>query len=234
VFFGGDVMISYTIINQNGDRETEKYIVFHVGGINPEDGVAKSAIANTAGAPWYAWVVAKEESKGPTTKTFYNQFCEASAFGANGYGRVGEGFHNQVKEGNGWGMFQRDDKGRTVNEPLHVTRDQIWNWTANVTMAIREINEKYSEAKNTVTGKFVGQQEPSFDHCIHPNGTSGPTWKRQFTATEALGVTLYNGLPTGTKSGTFQYDTKLKRWSFNPPNAYGEPIPYIDKVMAEY
>ena len=115
-FFGGDVEVYYTIINQDGSEETPRKITFQIGGLNPDDPIAKSYIQGQPGNFTYAWAIAKEESKGGAqTQSFYNQFNERSNMDVqSGHGRVGAGFYCSG-EANGWGMFQRDDTGDSAH-----------------------------------------------------------------------------------------------------------------------
>jgi hypothetical protein len=234
-FFGGDVTVSYTIVNQDGSNGPSGAISFRIGGQNPDDLVAKDYIKNLpeakAGQFTYAWAMAQEESAGEgKTKSFFNQFSEGSA---DLHGIVGAPYYN-ASEGSGWGMIQRDDSGGAG--ALKVDKDQIWNWQANIKAGIKELSQKYKIAVSAIKTE-TNLPPPAFSRVTEPDDTPGPDWGQSLPGLHCVTMTAYNG----TVWGGFDVTTlsfvanRNPQWIFKANYARGrEKVTYFDKVMEFY
>jgi hypothetical protein len=145
-FFGGHAVLKMKI------GTTEQQFHFRIGGKNPDDNKCKAHItaqqnAGPSGALWFAYAVAKHESKGKNTAAgtdIYNQFYELPRHTRD----VGFPTWNpdDPPSAGGYGVFQvtGDVNGSHINIP----RRQIWNWQDNVTAALVLLADKRRQAVN--------------------------------------------------------------------------------------
>jgi len=238
-FFGGDATIYFTVLRSHHTSVTdERSFSFKILGKNPDDAKAHqyiNTVAEPLGFPW-AWAIAKHESKGPTSGTFYNQFAEVNG----DWGKKGEPWHNR-QEGNGWGIFQRDDTGHGIP----VTTDQVWNWQENVKVVLQqddqgvlgkgELQQK-RDAVDRVFNDYDAHHHNKYVQQLPPDlVVEGHT----LSARDVLTMETYNGAgkirellvftpanPVGVGPG--------KRWQWVLPPAPNQTVkPYVNLVMIE-
>ncbi len=101
----------------------EQELQFQIRGGNPEDANARAFIQALPGAPWYAYGVARHESR--QGADVYNQFNTRSA-GPQLYAMPNWGAPD------GWGVFQTDSASGHQIEIRH-----LWNWQENVRLGMR-------------------------------------------------------------------------------------------------
>jgi hypothetical protein len=155
------------------------------------------------------------------------------------WGKKGEPWH-AASEGNGWGVFQRDDTGGGIP----VTTNQVWNWQENVKVALQQdeqgvlgkgelqqkrdaVDRVFNDYQTRHPSKYAQQPPPDLD-------VEGHT----LSARDVLTMETYNGAgrirellvftpanPVGVGPG--------KRWQWVLPNAPSKPKPYVNLIMIE-
>ncbi|MBX7157111.1 MAG: hypothetical protein K1X66_01810 [Verrucomicrobiae bacterium] len=214
-FVGGKCTLYYHIKDaQNKYLGPEQKFEFKIRGKNPKDDEAKNYIENHQGQFWYAWAIAKHESR--QGNQIYNQFNNAS-----------DPPKEQPNFGppNGWGIFQRDD----TDGGIYVDTKQVYSWKENNTVAIEELDQKKDYGDSYIDGlkNNPAWEEPQI-FSVEGIGVSGR---------HALAITLYNGGGGKSRAQILPfYPNNLpgQRWGFSPPNAPNSNEPYINKVMKEY
>jgi hypothetical protein len=186
-FFGGDVRLKYKIHSGTPDATTGE-VSFKIRGENPNDARCKARIIANQGAVWYAWAIAKHESQ--DSAGIYNQFANGLANGGAGaHGAEGEPFYSP-KEGDGWGLFQRDSAS---GHP--VTTEETWNWDSNMKGFLHdEYPEHLAIANNYVNGV----------RNSHPTTFEEPQFTikgRVISGRDVLALTWYNG-PQGRSNAS--------------------------------
>jgi len=170
-----------------------------------------------------------------TSGTFYNQFADVNG----DWGKKGEPWHNRT-EGNGWGIFQRDDTGHGIP----VTSNQVWNWQENVKVALQE------DDQGVLGQGELQQKRDAVDRVFDDYQTNHPNKYAQqpppdlnveghmLSARDVLTMETYNGAgrirellvftpanPVGVGPG--------KRWQWVLPPAPSQSKPYVNLVMIE-
>lgn len=232
IFFGGSCTFAIRIVKNDeslldsANPQFQKYY-FDIKGKNPNDDRCKRFIKSVQGRHWYAWAVAKHESR--WGNEVYNQFAPRDGI----YGKKGEPFYTPL-EGNGWGLFQRDPTGGG----LPTTTQQVWDWTENVRGGITELDSKLAVATR-YWSRLQKNYPTQYAECPPPSlVVEGNT----LTAEDVITMTCYNGTgslgaisnvlifspikPCGVGAG--------KRWQWHLPNAPNSNKPYVNLVMGEY
>jgi hypothetical protein len=247
-FFGGNCELSYRITTAEGIAlMPEGKACFVIGGSNPERAKAKdfidAAVAKGYPALWYAYAIAKEESRdyaGPEYP-FYNQFftryrpANARAQRTSDWRawRLGFPTFNDDPAGpGGYGIFQ--------NTREKIPRKEIWNWQQNVNAGLREIAEKNAVATRYYT-RIQGKSalhRTAFEECPPP---SISVRDHVFSSSDAITIHAYNGTGNATIDARYRFDpTKpcglgvTQRWFWNPYYKYQDaPHFYLDRVERE-
>jgi alpha-tubulin suppressor-like RCC1 family protein len=227
-FFGGDVKVKYTVRQPDGGTIGSGELTFKIRGENPADDRCKARIIENQGPVWYAWAVAKHESR--DSSGIYNQFANGRADGTAGaHGARGEPFYSP-QEGNGWGLFQRDE-----SSGHSVTTEETWSWDGNMKGFVQdEYPEHLRIANNYVDGVKRNNpdtfEEPQF--TIEGINISGR---------DVLALTSYNGLQLPPGQGlsarlTFHSGNPAgQRWTKSLPNAPGdENLPYVNLILRAF
>jgi hypothetical protein len=172
------------------------------------DATAQGWVDSNEGNYDYAWAIAQHETRTPSNKV-YNQFATANG---SSWGDLGQPFYSP-KEGNGWGLFQRDATGGGIA----VTTGQVYNWQTNTQVAIQELDQKWTSADRILRyfrnryGNQPGWVEPPQSYTISNS---------QFSAWDLATMVLYNHV-TGCPQSTVTNDqgnstTVTFPWTFNP------------------
>lgn len=227
-FFGGDVKVKYVIRQTGGGIIGGGELTFKIRGENPADDRCKAHIIENQGAVWYAWAVAKHESR--DSSGIYNQFANGRADGTAGaHGARGEPFYSPV-EGNGWGLFQRDESS---GHP--VTTEETWSWDGNMKGFLHDEYPEHLRIANTYVDGVKRNNPDTFEEpqfTIEGINISGR---------DMLGLTSYNGLQLPPGQGlsarlTFHPGNPAgQRWTKSLPNAPGdENVPYVNLILRAY
>ncbi|MBX7156891.1 MAG: hypothetical protein K1X66_00695 [Verrucomicrobiae bacterium] len=204
---------------------------FKIRGKNPKDDEAKSYIENHQEQFWYAWAIAKHESR--QGNQIYNQFNS----GGDGPGNLEL---PNWGDPNGWGVFQRDD----TDEGIYVDTKQVYSWQENNTVAIKELTDKkkgvdqyLNQIQQQYTNQFV--EPPLFDVSAQMGVTGFPVAANYndghtVTGRDGLTITLYNGGYYVWLKFIPNEPDPQKRWQFKPKNAPKANEPYVTKIMEEY
>ena len=162
-FFGGEATLTYKV--EGGDEQTIK---FRIGGENPDDLKCKVYIetiqdAEPQGSLWFAYAIAKHESKGYNAGAdgvYYNQFMALPRHPRD------NGFPVHVRAetsgAGGVGIIQVTGKGGNKN--VDAGREIFWNWQDNLTQGVSIVR-----SKKTIVDTF---------------------WPRQFNVSNANGTAL--------------------------------------------
>jgi hypothetical protein len=193
-FFGGNATIFFNICSGNECLEKEHEYRFQIGGENPDEKITrhyidlrvpKVAADHHQPEMWYAYAIAKEETKyeaGPGEAPYYAQFLPLGwkpkrkhkpplqpDFGApnwhdDGFYRTPPGKAPRRKPG-GYGLFQVT--GYADKEDADVPRGVIWNWQKNVDAGLEELARKQKAAIDYVKSVrgFAGKPIPSLKIC---------------------------------------------------------------------
>jgi alpha-tubulin suppressor-like RCC1 family protein len=222
-FFGGDVAVKYTIRPTSG-KNTVGDASFKIRGENPADDRCQQQIIDSQGATWYAWAIAKHESR--DSAGVYNQFANGLADGTAGaHGARGEPFYSPA-EGNGWGLFQRDEASG-----VSVTTEETWSWHANMEGFLFKEYPGQLRIANTYVDSVKRNNPATFEE---PQFTIKG---RSISGRDVLALTWYNGPQGRTNASMLRFDASRpagSRWSLSLPNAPGKTEPYAHLVIAEY
>ncbi len=221
--FGGDEVLKFKLIGANGSLGGG-VVEFKIRGENPDDARCKAYITANQGGVWYAWAIAKHESK--DSAGFYNQFANGLANGGAGaHGAKGEPFY-APEEGDGWGLFQRDSAS-----DIPVTTIETWSWTGNVNGFLQDEYPIHLGIAN----RYVNAIKAN-----NPNTFEEPQFTRKgqsISGRHILAITWYNG-PQQRSNGRLLHFDKTKpsgqRWSLDLPNAPKKDQPYVDEIMNQY
>lgn len=218
--FGGNETLIFKLIGANGALG-EGVVEFKIRGENPDDARCKAYITTNQGNIWYAWAVAKHESK--QGNMLYNQF------NSGGDGPAFKNEPNLDTTADGWGLFQRDS-----SSGYQVTTAETWSWTENMegflhteyTEHLGYANAYVDSVQQANPQKF---EEPEF--VIKGNTISGR---------HVLALTRYNGAQGRSKERLLHFDPSKQsghRWTKDLPDAPGDHpagTTYVDLIMSEY
>jgi alpha-tubulin suppressor-like RCC1 family protein len=247
-FFGGNCDLSYQMVSAAGvPLASEVTAHFVIGGQNPESDKTKAFIVATIAqkdpALWYAYAIAKEESRdyaGPD-HPFYNQFfthfrpANAKTQRAPDWRAWRPGlptFNDDPSGPGGYGIYQ--------NTRERIPRSEIWNWQENVRGGLEEISGKIGVASRYYARiqKRSAAHKSAFEECPPPPIAVG---SHVFSSTDAITIHAYNGTGNATIDGRYPFVPDkpcglgaTKRWFWNPYYKYDElPHFYIDRVERE-
>lgn len=271
-FFGGDAELTWQLLKADetplGD---EQKLLFRIAGKNPDDGpgagtcrayidqVAQSLIAQSGTLMWYAYAIAKSETKDEGGDPYYNHFLrrgekykdKKGAEGVPNWNNDGKKKNGQLKVG-GFGIKQVT--GYQGKEDGNVPRSVIWNWQHNVDEGLRELVKVHKEARAWM------QKQRSMATAALPSHTVRNILFKDGTnriMEDAVSMKRYNGAsrrpqpdtysdPAGT--GGFSYanevpqprmghycywDTSRGKWSLSRYNNYKSGFIYVDRVCQE-
>ena len=128
-FFGGDATLTYRLTRGTEVVLAPQMIQFRIGGENPDDTRCKSYIqaqtdAGSTGNLWFAYAIAKHESKAKNADNlYYNQFNELPRH-VNDVGRPVWSDDGGNRPG-GYGIFQVTES--PIDSRANIPREQIWN-----------------------------------------------------------------------------------------------------------
>ncbi len=148
---------------------------FLVRGKNPPDSVAKQRIQAESDSHWYAWAVARHESR--QGLYVYNQFNSPQTPTLGG--------SPNWKSPDGWGMMQVDSIRGTP-----VTTQEVYDWQANVASGIAMLDQAKADAQayfDAVERTYPAQWEDP------PSAYTPEDATTSLTALEAATIQLYNG-----------------------------------------
>jgi hypothetical protein len=204
-FFGGDATLTYRLMNGQTQVLAPQTIRFRIGGKNPAPARARQFIetlnnAGPQGSLWFAYAIAKSESKGYNGRgTRYNQFYQLPRDASDTHlqatrrthaGRPLWGNDGGTTPG-GYGMFQVT--GTASEQTANIPRQQIWNWQENALAALVILESKRIEADNWM----ATQKNPN-----NANGVALPSLtvhnvtfaeRTNRTMNHAVTIKLYNG-----------------------------------------
>lgn len=198
-FFGGDAKLF--LWTPGAPEPTKPIYEFRIGGENPVDEKCKTYIdglssqspyATSERKMWYAYAIAKTESKDYNDgvkgqqNTRYNQFWEKSGSGSD-RGTFKNGDPLWIRQpgepgAGGYGLFQVTGSVAGIN--VNIPREQLWNWQKNVKAALEIIKNKRDEATYAVTdsqGNIIDGKSGAWDWMNDPQnrpGTSFPHGQR--------------------------------------------------------
>jgi hypothetical protein len=197
-FFGGTANLYIWFSSQSQTYPTQPVMTFRIGATNPDQDVAEAYINKNAGQHGnYAYAIAREETAGLVQGRYYNQFYTEYQGGATGTAasamdwvawakgwptynldRNWNGKTHTYKQNGpgGYGIFQL-----TWTNPL-VPRDKLWNWQANVSGGISELDGKVTAATNLYN--WLVKNFPSIANC--------PGYGH-FTVYQSILICIYNG-----------------------------------------
>ncbi len=160
-FFGGDATLSVIITSNDGSTTVvpQTSYQFRIAGENPDPKKCKTFISNVAGSFWYAYAIAKHETKYDGGRTYYNQFLDSG--GKSKMGKKGKegrpdwnndgSTQNPVSGSGGYGLFQLT---YAAGDPDFIMqRGWIWNWQSNVQQGLLDFSSKYSQAITYIDGQ---------------------------------------------------------------------------------
>ena len=182
----------------------EQELQFRIRGRNPDDDNARTFIQNIAGAPWYAYAIARKESLQNDDR--YNQFNEP--IGAYPWikGTPNWGYPD------GWGMFQTDSASGFNIEVRH-----LWNWQENselaitiltgfVTAANTYMQQERARARLDNGGVDVAVPDWPVGNCLFSDNGPHPI-------EDAVAMKMYNG---GFLADRYvRWDSTTNSWEFN-------------------
>jgi len=160
-FFGGDAVLSLKILDSSGNTVTpEQDYKFRIEGENPDPTACKAYIKYMSGYYWWAYAIAKHETKFDGGREYYNEFLDSGSKSSKQKpGKQGRPDWNNdgskqspVNGSGGYGLFQLTYAAGESN--FIMPRNWIWNWQANTNQGISDINDKYSQAAT-----WVGSQQ---------------------------------------------------------------------------
>jgi len=227
-FFGGDATLTYKLKSGTTTILPDTVIDFRIGGKNPDDAKCKAYIqaqpyAGPQGSLWFAYAIAKHESKGKNSSTgtdLYNQFYELPIH-VNDVGRPTWNNDGSGLPG-GYGVFQIT--GSPTDATANIPRKQIWNWRENVAGFFAIMNH---DIKKGLSSRFYAdirndstQHDAAFIACPP---IDIPVGTHTFPSDEAIWLTAYNGWD-GPIKNRYVFDPNKpcglgsdKRWHWNPP-----------------
>ncbi|MEI8108791.1 MAG: hypothetical protein WCI46_13340 [Verrucomicrobiota bacterium] len=221
-FFGGDVKLKYTIYFGASLAVTGE-VSFKIRGENPDAARCKAHIVANQGSVWYAWAIAKHESRDSTG--IYNEFANGLANGGAGaHGAKGEPFYSP-QEGDGWGLFQRDSASGHF-----VTTEETWSWDGNMKGFLQDEYPEHLGIANT----YVNGVRSS-----HPTTFEEPQFTikgRSILGRDVLALTWYNGPQGRSNASMLRFDGSKPsgaRWSLKLPNAPEKTQPYVYEILDE-
>lgn len=212
-FFGGVAKLSLMITSSGGSGTNvpQQDYYFRIAGENPQATNAKSYITNTCGATfWYAYAIAKHETKDEGKKGYYNHYLDQGAKYSALRGKEGipnwnndttfkkDTSGNYILDGSGNRVIQTDAKGSggyglfqltyASGDPNFVeSRGWLWNWHDNSQQFKVEIQGKVSQSTSLYNGLL----------STYPGCGAIPN-HLHFTGLESIIITNYNGMSGGS------------------------------------
>lgn len=197
-FFGGEATLTYKLMTGTTETLGPQIIRFRIGGKNPDSARARTYIetltnCNSTGSLWFAYAIAKSESKdynGGGTR--YNQFWQLPRDANDTAYRAARQTHaGRPVWGNdggttpgGYGMFQVT--GNVADSTSNIPRQEIWNWQENA-RAARTI----LESKRTTADTWITRQK----NADNANGVALPSLTvRNLTFAEGGNHTMNNAV----------------------------------------
>jgi hypothetical protein len=209
-FFGGDATLTYRLMNGQSQAMAPRTVRFRIGGKNPDPARAREFIeslnnAGPQGTLWFAYAIAKTESKGYNGGgTRYNQFWQLPKdandkdYRASRQTHAGRPIWNN--DGNndegvplpgGYGLIQVT--GNASDAEANIPREQIWNWQKNSNAGLAIL-----ESKRTTADAWIIEQKSAnnANGVALPNLTvGGVTFAEETdrTMNDAVTMKSYNG-----------------------------------------
>jgi hypothetical protein len=265
-FFGGDVEFTWQLLkSDDSPLGDEQKMLFRIAGKNPDnalcrtyiDQVAQSLVPQSGSLMWYAYAIAKSETKGLGGDPYYNQFLRRGDKYKDRKGSEGRPNWNddgKKKDGKskpgGYGVKQVT--GYQGNEDANVPRSVIWNWQHNVDEGLRELSDINQEARGWMQRQRNAATQPLPTHTVRAVLFSDGTAR---IMEDAVAMKRYNGAalrpqpdsysdPAGTggfsytnvvpKRGHYCYwDGALSKWHLSRFNNYKGGFNYVDRVCIE-
>jgi hypothetical protein len=218
-FFGGDALLNFGIKTPSGSTLLPTTTLsFRIAGKNPDDTRCRKYIdkgvvdrvPQTTNPMWYAYAIAKEETKWEGGEIYYNQFfargMQVNRKQASGesiehwklhrwdQGRGKEGIPNWNDDAGGPGGFGIKQVtgwlGQVNPGPGDVPREVIWNWKKNIDGGLNEMIKKHNEARTYMQKQRAASSEPvpahKVENVIFTDGTAR-------TMEDAVAIKAYNG-----------------------------------------
>jgi len=259
-FFGGDAELTWQLLNAAGSPlGAEEKMLFRIAGKNPDDSlcrqyidsVANNMLSQAGGQMWYAYAIAKSETKDEGEEdSYYNQFLMRGAKHRDQKGS--EGMPNWNNDGGskpgGYGVKQVT--GYDGNAMGNVPRSVIWNWQHNVDEGLRELSKVNKEAK-----AWMQKQRSQATVALPPHQVGKVLFKdgTSHIMEDAVAMKRYNGAskrpapdsytdPAGgftfinekPSSGHYCYwDKPRNKWSLSRYNNFSKPFIYVDRICDE-
>jgi hypothetical protein len=259
--FGGDAELTWQLLKADesplGD---EQKMLFRIAGKNPDAGlcreyideVAQSLLSESGSLMWYAYAIAKSETKGLGGDPYYNQFLRRGDKYRDKKGSEGRPNWNNDGKGKPGGYGVKQVTGYQGNDKANVPRSVIWNWQHNVDEGLRELSKVNKEARAWMQAQRNAATQPLPTHTVRAVLFSDGTDR---IMEDAVAIKRYNGArrrpqadtysdPAGT--GGFSYSNEMPRsghycywdkartkWSLSRFNNYNGGFNYVDRVCQE-
>ncbi len=262
-FFGGEATIIYQIKRGRDVIAGPLEFDFRIGGENPNDLRCRTYIeslpdAGPTGNLWFAYAIAKSETRGYGGGSFYNQFPDngGAYSGPNPQGIALPAWGNDGGTlPGGYGIYQVT--GNVNNAEANIPRKEIWNWQENIISGLVIISDKRNNPNDQVgAAAWMNRQK----NTTNANGIALPNHTvRGVTFTEsgirnmigAVTIKAYNGAsraPTGFidngNAPGFRLDPQgaghycfwrnsTNQWALSRFNGFRNPFNYVDRVCNE-
>ena len=260
-FFGGDVEFTWQLLKSDesplGD---EQKMLFRIAGKNPDDAlcrtyidqVAQSLVPQSGSLMWYAYAIAKSETKGEGGDPYYNQFLRRGDKYKDKKGSEGRPNWNNDGKGKPGGYGVKQVTGYQGDDGANVPRSVIWNWQHNVDEGLRELSDINQEARGWMQRQRNAATQPLPTHTVRAVFFNDGTAR---IMEDAVAMKRYNGAarrpqpdtysdPAGTggfsytnvvpKRGHYCYwDGALTKWHLSRFNNYNGGFNYVDRVCLE-
>ena len=211
-FFGGDADLSVEIKSSDGSTTILPRMdwYFRVAGENPDATKCRTYINSVSGAPWYAYAIAKHETKDEGKTGYYNHFLDQGGKSSKVPGKEGvpdwnndttfkkDSSGNYILDGSGNRVVKHDANGSGgyglfqltygADDPNFIEpRKWLWNYQDNTVQAIVEIQGKVSPSTSLYNGLLSTY-----------SGCGAIPSHLHFTGLESIIITNYNGMYGGS------------------------------------
>ncbi len=258
-FFGGNATLTWQLMKaDDSPLISEQTILFRIAGKNPDDTLCRQYIDKVAtdinsqanGLMWYAYAIAKSETKDEGGEQYYNQFLKQGDKYREKKGSEGVPDWNNDGAGKPGGYGIKQVTGYQGNQNANVPRSVIWNWEHNVDEGMRELAKINKEAQS-----WMQQQRSLATRALPAHQVLNVVFSdtTNYKMEDAVAIKRYNGAsrrkmpdsysdPAGgftftnetPSSGHYCYwDKPRNKWSLSRYNNYVPPFIYINRVCLE-
>lgn len=258
-FFGGDATLTWQLIKTDGSQlNDEQKILVRIAGKNPDDTLCRQYLDKVStditsqanGLMWYAYAIAKSETKDEGGDQYYNQFLKRGAKYKDKKGSEGVPNWNDDGGGKPGGYGVKQVTGYKGNEDANVPRSVIWNWEHNVDEGLRELAKINKEAQSWMQNQRSQATKSLPAHQVLKVVFSDASNHKM---EDAVAIKRYNGASrrnapdsytdlvggftyaneTPSRGHYCYWDRPRNKWSLSRYNAYKKPFVYINRVCLE-